>query len=182
MHERKTNKQVEEYVGNILINQSKVKATGFTSDYEDGSHTDIWWEDSKGNRHYFEVKTIKAHCRVTQNPRWRDMPDAWQGKRLWMLNNEKAGGTEKGGKDVKYQYLIDNGCGLVYVTSSGVCFYSCSMLKKATLGFLDYWCPKTTLKSEKTNNAYEWENKAVIDLDKGHWIECTPPDEFFKRL
>lgn len=179
MNETKSNKKVEEYVGSVLIQLPRVFATGFTSDYEDGSHTDIWWEGSKGDRHYLEVKTIRAHCRLSNNPNWRDMPDEWRGKRLWMLNNEKAGGTEKGGRDVKYQYLINNDCGLVYVTSSGLCFYSCSMLKSATLGFLDYRCSKTTLKSEKTNNTFEWENKAVIDLDKGRWFECTPPEEFF---
>jgi len=98
------------------------------------------------------------------------------GTPIYFINATDAKGDFKKGK---YQKLIDNHASLTFFGPDGILFYTWKMLQDAFVGYADYYVRHTTEFGGKNNRL--WETKAVIRLDKGLYIPCTPPIDLFEK-
>lgn len=93
--------------------------------------------------------------------------------RTWMLNWTNTDGTPG-----KFQHMGDRDC-LQYIFKDGVLIFSPKALKRAFLGTAMYKCSKRQ-EFEREKRKPMWQCRAVINLEEGTWIPCTPPEEFFE--
>ena len=98
------------------------------------------------------------------------------GTPIYFINAVDANGDFKKGK---YQKLIDNHASLTFFAPDGILFYTPKMLEEAFCGYADYFVRHTT--EFGSDYSRRWETKALIRLDKGLYIPCNPPIEYFEK-
>lgn len=95
--------------------------------------------------------------------------------RTWMMNYYETDGVTPG----KFLRMGDNEC-LQYLFPDGWVIFSPRALKRAFMGKARYWgSRRSEFEREKAEPCWQW--KAVINLEEGDFVPCTPPEEFFKR-
>lgn len=168
------------WVGAELKRYYGFTATGCT-EYEDHSGCDFWFEID-GKRHSVELKTVCGCFNggkkyLPSNPKWDwetfDGDVAPTG-RTWMLNYLECDGVTPG----KFQRLEPDEC-LVYLFMDGWLIFNPKALKEAFLGTAVYTCSRRQEFEKKYLLECIPQRKAVINLEAGSFVPCTPPDDFF---
>jgi hypothetical protein len=159
---------------------------------ENYSIDDVWfsaWTNNKIIGVPCECKTLKGGYQFKYDEEWNtyftddiyhklkfhsEPPES--GAPIYFINATDAyGDYEKG----KYNKLIVSGAGLTFLAPDSIIFYTNHMLKDAFCGYADYYVRHRT--EYGNNNKRLWETKALIRLDKGLYIPCSPPIEMFEK-
>ena len=130
----------------------------------------------------FELKTVTCPSsdikfNVEANPNWSmdgNLYSKCRGRRCWMLNAKNFDGTP--GKF--YELINSERGGLIYMFPDCIIMYNKEELKQAAIGVARYkTCHTTQFDSQIVCD----EEKVIIDLNKGHRYDVTPPQEFFEN-
>ena len=140
--------------------------------------------------YFCENKTIKGGYCLKEDGDFRDYfsKDIYKklrfedtgitsGTPVYFVNaTDTYGNLDKG----KYQKLLDANACLSFLAPDGIVLFSPKTLREAFIGYADYYVSHTT-DFGRSWERKKWEKKAVLDLCKGYFIPCTPPDDLFKK-
>lgn len=165
--------------GEFARKQYHLAETGHTSTEDHG--TGDWWFrlTPNGRKWYVEQKTVRC-CFLTADKLYPSRNRSWDldsmefvpTGRTWMLNYTNADGSPG-----KFQ-TMDGVC-LQYIFKDGVLMFSPEELGEAYLGTAFYTCSQRQ-EFERSRRRRTPQLKAMINLEKGVWVPCTPPDWVFE--
>ena len=110
-------------------------------------------------------------------PEYRQLPEEWENKHIYILNAEDKYHRVHNGKFYK---VVENNACLCYVAPDGLILFNPKTLRKAVLGYAWFRNSSHTEEFNK-DNVPCWELKVIIDLEKGSYHPANPPKELFNK-
>ena len=186
---KETELKANEYIAQVLVNTypGRILAASAVTE-ENYGVDDIWFTASTSSVYPMECKRIKGGYGFMEDGEFRDYfsrdiykklrfeTDITSGTPVYFVNAEDRYGNEDNGK---WARLMVSGACLSFLAADGMVIYNPEELREALVGFADYLVSHTSEFGKKGER--HWERKAVVDLSKGTFIPCNPPDEILKK-
>ena len=184
--------QSNQYVASVIVDTFPEIIAASATTEENYKIDDIWFTANtlfdEYRAYQMENKTLKGGFRFKEDGEFRDYftrdiyqklrfyTDTTSGTPVYFINAEDKYGNMDNGK---WQKLLNAHACLSFLAPDGIIIYGPGTLQQAFVGYADYLVSHTSEFGKKGER--HWELKAVIDLSKGEYIPCTPPEEFFRK-
>ena len=172
----------------LVLLSADTKVFAATADCEENFNVDDLWISAWTNSGFWaafplENKTIKGGYQLKYDGQWNEYFSTTNPNGIM---KKMSGYTTSENKYIyfinssKYIKLLDANCCLAYTAPDGFILFSPNKLKKAYLGNIWY---KNKSHTEEFGEKYHphWDEKALIDLEKGTYYKAEGPCEIFKK-